>query len=240
MATRAIRLPVSAMHRFAVGVALLVPVIAIAGFWRTYFGPLLAGAVEKPSIIHFHAAVYSGWVVLFVSQVFFASTGQIELHRRLGRIGIYYGCAIVAVGLLTAFVMFADRVEAGNLDEARRSLLAPLTDMIAFPLFFGAAVYYRRKPEIHKRLMLVATTGLLVAAVVRLPLLGGPLPNPLRLLVWFSPILLAMGYDFYARRLVHPAYVIGLAGLFAVSLRRFLQGTDAWLGLSGWFASLVS
>ena len=136
MTMRALRLPVSAMHRVAIGVGLLVPVIAVAGFWRTYFGPLLAGTVDKPSIIHFHAAVYSGWVVLFVAQVFFASTGQIARHRKWGRLGIYYGFAIISVGLLTAFTLFAQRVQAGNIDEARRALLAPLTDMIVFPGFF--------------------------------------------------------------------------------------------------------
>jgi len=234
-----LRLPVSTANRVAIGVSLLVPLIAVTGFWPTYLGPLANGTVEKPSIIHFHAAVYAGWVLLFVAQVFFASTGQIALHRKLGRIGIYYGWAIVAVGLLTAFTLFAERVGDGKLAEAQRSLLAPLTDMIVFPIFFGAALYFRRRPEIHKRLMLVATTALLVAAVARMPFLSGPISEPARQLVWFSPILLAMGYDFYARRLVHPVYAIGLATLYGLSFRGSLRESDAWLSLSSWLATLV-
>src|SRR5687768_8017870 len=47
-------------RRLYVGIAVLAIVIAAVGFWRTYFGPLLAGGVDKPAIIHFHAAIYVG------------------------------------------------------------------------------------------------------------------------------------------------------------------------------------
>ena len=230
----------TATHRFFISISLLCVAIAILGFWPSYFSPLVRGIVEQPPVIHFHAAVFSGWLLLFVSQIAFASTGRIDLHRKLGRVGIGYGVVIIAVGIFTAFSQFADRVEAGMLIEAQRRLLAPLTDMIVFPIFFGAAVLYRRKPEIHKRLMLVATTTLLVAAALRLSFLGDPLPRTVRLLVWLSPIFFAMGYDFHAKRLIHPVYVIGLASLLILSQRGSLVETDAWLAVSGWLAHLPS
>lgn len=240
MAIGAMRLPITAINRVYIGISLLVAAIALAGFWPTYFGPLLAGLAGHPSVIHFHAAVFSGWVLLFIAQIAFAATGRIALHRKLGKIGIYYGVAIIAVGLFTAYSQFAGRVAAGQLAEAQTRLLAPLTDMIVFPLFFGAAVYYRRKPELHKRLMLVATTALLVAAVARMSFLGDPFPREVRLLVWMSPILIALAYDLVTRRLVHPVYAMGLVTLFILNQRRFLVPTDAWQGFSGWLATLVS
>ena len=231
---------ITAMHRFFWSVSVLCVAIAILGFWPTYFGPLVRGIVEKPPVIHFHAVVFSGWLALFVSQIVFASTGRIALHKKVGKLGIGYGIAIIIVGVFTAFAMFASRVEAGQIAEAQQRLLAPLTDMIAFPIFFGAAVYYRRKPETHKRLMLVATTVLLVAAAFRMNFLGEPLPRTIRLLVWFSPVLLAMGYDFVSRRLIHPAYVLGLIGLLTLSQRGRLLETDAWHSISGWLVTLMS
>ncbi len=168
-----------------------------------------------------------------------AATGRIRLHRKLGRIAIAYGIAVIAVGILTAFGQFSRFVEAGQLEVAQRRLLGPLTDMVAFPIFFGLAVAYRRRLEIHKRFMLVATTTLLIAAVSRMSFLGTPVPLLVFLPVWFSPILLAMGYDFMTKRLIHPAYVVGLGGLFVLRLRGNLVETDAWLSFSGWLATFV-
>jgi hypothetical protein len=50
------------------------------------------------------------------------------------------------MGLFVALHQLAVGVAAGNAAEAQGFLLLPLTDMIIFPIFFGAAVYYRRSP----------------------------------------------------------------------------------------------
>lgn len=239
MVSRSIRLPLAVSRRFYIGISLLIVLMAVVGFWPTYVGPLLAGTVDRIAAIHFHAAVYAGWLALFVAQVTFASTGRLALHRRLGRIGIYYGFSLIPVGIFAAFAMFAARVDAGLLEEAQRRLLAPLTDMVVFPIFFGAAVAYRRRPELHKRLMVVATTTLLIAAVGRMRFLGTPVPMPIFLLVWFLPIFLGMAHDYITRRLIHPVYVIGLAGLCVLRLRGYLVETETWLGLSAFLATLV-
>jgi hypothetical protein len=47
-------------------------------------------------------------------------------------------------------------------------VIIPLGDMVLFAGFFIPAVIYRRRPEIHKRLMLLATTALLFAAAGRM------------------------------------------------------------------------
>ncbi len=240
MTTQSLTFPVAAGRKFSIALSVFVAAVVVAGFWPTYFGPLLAGIVDKPWFIHFHATVYSGWVLVFMTQVFLAATGRLALHRKFGEIAIYYGYTIIAVGVFTAFAMFASRVQAGNITEGQARLLAPLTDMIVFPVFFLLAVRYRHRPELHKRLMLVAMTALLVAAALRMRFLGELLPLNTRTLIWLSPILLAMAYDGIAKRIVHPVYVIGLAALYVLSLRRFLSGTDTWLAISGWLANLFA
>ena len=175
MATTAAAIPrTRAPRRLYVGLAVLATLIAVVGFWPTYFGPLVAGAVDKTAIIHFHAAVYVGWLALFVTQTVLAATGRVAAHMSLGRFAIGYGVLVIAVGLLAAFARFALRVRAGDAADAQTQLLGPLLDMLVFAPFFAAAVYYRRKPELHKRLMIVATTSLLIAAVGRMPFLGEP------------------------------------------------------------------
>ena len=248
MLTRSIRLPVAVTRRFYVGIGLLIASMAIVGFWPTYFRPLLNGTVEKAPVIHFHATVYSGWLVLFIAQVVFASTGHLALHRKLGKVGIGYGVVIVIVGVFTALSVYASNVQAARLAGEQLPLapIAPLSDMVVFSIFFGAAVLYRSKPEIHKRLMIVATTTLLIAAVGRMTFLGPPsvlntpMPPPVFLIVWYLPILLAMGYDFITKRLIHPVYVIGLVGLFILRLRGYVGRTDSWADISSWMATFVS
>src|SRR6185436_13121375 len=119
-----------------------------------------------------------------------------------------YGVVVIVVGLITAFARFALRVRAGEVVAAQMQLLGPLLDMLVFAPLFAAAIYYRRTPELHKRLMIVATTALLVAAVTRMPFLGSP-PDRLPLhLIWTAPILLAMAHDFWRQRRIHPIYVL--------------------------------
>ncbi len=230
MATTAATIPrTGSPRRLYVGLALLAIAIALAGFWRGYFGPLFAGAAAKPAIIHFHAAVYVGWLALFLAQVVLAATGRTRLHMKVGRVAIGYGVLVIAAGLLAAFGMFVLRVRAGDVVDAQSRLISPLLDMLVFAPLFAAAIHYRRKPELHKRLMIVAATALLIAAVGRLSF-----PPELRRLlvysIWLSPILIAMAHDFWRRRRVHPVYVIGLVvlALEGPITRGIIGRSDAW------------
>lgn len=224
-------------RRFYVALAALITAIVFVGFWRTYFGPLFSGTAEKLPVIHFHAAVFVGWLALFATQTVLAATGRTAAHIRLGRIGIGYGLLVIGMGLVVSFSMFAVRVRAGQMEQAQLSLLAPLVDMLVFTPLFIAAIHYRRRPELHRRLMIVATTSLLIAAVGRMPFLGVP-PNVwLIRAIWFSPILLAIGYDLGKRRLVHPIYALGIVLLWTESAWRLgARESETWQAICAWLA----
>jgi hypothetical protein len=112
-------------------------------------------------------------------------------------------------------------------------------------LFFApallAAWLYRRKGEWHKRLIIVATTVLLIPAAHRLvgAHIGRPPPLGPVLAIWLSPILAGMAYDAATRRLVHPVYVIGVAWILVMKLLSPLLRGDAWDTLASWLATLV-
>lgn len=241
MATAARVLPRTiSPRRVYVAISVLVVAIAFVGFWPSYFGPLLAaGAVGQPAIIHFHAAIYVGWLLIFVTQTVLAATGRVAAHMKLGNFAIGYGVLVIAAGLMAAFGMFVLRVRAGSVVEAQGRLLGPLVDMSVFAPLFAAAIYYRRRPELHKRFMVVATTYLLVAAVGRMPFLGEPRNVYVLHLIWMAPILLALAHDFWRRRRVHPIYVGGLVLLAATgpALRVVVRASEPWRNLSGWLAA---
>ena len=244
MGAAAASLPRAAKLRgFYVAVGALIAAIAFVGFWTSYFGPLLrTGSVDAPLIIHMHAAIYVGWLALFITQSALAATGRTSAHIKLGNFAIGYGVLVIAAGLTAAFGMFALRVRAGDVGEAQGRLLGPLVDMAVFAPLFAAAVYNRRKPELHKRFMIVATTYLLVAAAARMPFLGEPRNLFLFHLVWLAPILLAMGYDFIRQRRVHLIYALGLV-LFLASgpaVRVIVRGSDAWRSITGPLAGWIA
>jgi hypothetical protein len=214
-------------RRFYVGVALFMTAIVVSGFWRTYFGPLLRGTMERPWIFHLHTLVFMGWMILLLAQVTLVSLGRTRIHRKLGKIGIAYGFVVLAVGLVMTFTAPLLHLAAGDqkMDEAAGLLLLPLGDMVLFAGFFTAAIVYRPKPEIHKRLILLATVALLFPAVARLAF-----ERPwIFLVIWLSPILVAMGHDVLIRRRVHPTYLIGTGILIVAFTRVFFMHSDPWL-----------
>ena len=216
----------------------LIVLMAVVGFWPTYLQPLFAGATEAGRVIHFHATVYFGWLGLFMVQAWLAASGRLALHMKVGRIGMIYGCAMILVGLVVTFSQFADRVAAGDSAQAQSRLLYPFTDMLIFPVFFGAAIAYRRKPEIHKRWMIVASTYLLVAAVLRMPIIGSPRSQAMFIGLWITPIVLAMAHDYLKQRLIHPVYLIGVAALATSGYRDVIRETGVWRLFTEWLATL--
>jgi hypothetical protein len=169
---------------------------------------------------------YLWGVVLFLAQVSLAATGHVSWHVKLGRIGIGYGLLVIVAGLVTGIIRSADRVVAGG--NAAQLLYVAFLDIALFSVFFGAAIVFRRKPQLHKRLMVVAATILVVASVFRLSFLpAAPLRVHVRLILWSVPILLAIVHDLRSRQPIHQVYVFGLVALlirnYSVSLHRRLN-----------------
>lgn len=230
----------SRLRRFYIGVGVLGIFIAFIGFWPSYFGPVFLRAASKATILHLHAVVFVGWLVLFTAQAYFAANRRIDLHVRVGRFGIAYGVAVIVVGLATGYLMSKGYAAAGEADRARGLLYSAFIDIGVFAPLFGAAIAARQRPELHKRLMIVAGTSLLVAAVFRMPFLGQPRNMWLAHGIWFSPVLLTMAHDFVQRRKVHPVLVVGIAALVAQSpiFRPAARATGAWQSFSSWILGI--
>jgi hypothetical protein len=179
-------------------------------------------------VIHLHGLVFVGWMALLVTQVYLAATGRIRMHRSLGAIGIAYGFLVLAMGLVVSIAAPVMHFKAGEqpLDQAAGFLIIPLGDMVLFAAFFVPSVLYRNRPELHKRLMLLATTALLFAAAGRM---SNFITLPLGVLVWLTPVFAGMAYDKWTRRKVHPLYYAGLVILLIGFARIALVQSEAWL-----------
>lgn len=219
-----------------VGVALLISAIVFVGFSPSFYGTFIEGTAH-PWIIHVHAAVYVGWLALLIVQAVLAARGQIAAHRKVGNFGIAYGALVWVLGLIVSVALPVINVHTGAWppERAERFLAVPLGDMVLFGGFFGAAVAYRGRPEIHKRLIVLAAVAVMFAAVGRATtavgtLLGDPdtFGRVPRLALWYSPVLVAMAHDLVTKRRIHPVYWIGVAAMAVAFLRLPFSETEQW------------
>jgi hypothetical protein len=223
-----VSLPRLVKPRYYVGMAAFMCLLVLVGFWPTYFSQILAGIPNRHWIVHLHGWIFVGWMVLLVTQVTLAATGRTQMHRSLGTLGIVYGFLVLAMGVVVAIAAPVIHFTSGDqtLDQSARFMIIPLGDMVLFAGFFIAAVVYRRRPEIHKRMILLATTALLFAAVGRMQSF---LPLPAGIALWFSPVLVGMAYDKWTRGKVHPTYFVGLVLMVIGIMRLGLVESEVWL-----------
>ncbi len=211
--------------------------IVVVGFWPTYYGPLLSGTFELKPIVEIHAVVFSGWIVLFVAQTLLVYTGRLKWHRKVGWFAAGYATLMVAVVITALAMRFSDHMAAGDIREAHRSLIISSVDLLLFGGFLTAAIAYRKKAQIHKRLIIVATVVLMGPAAGRITFLTAP---PLIMAVMVSPILIGMAFDLATRRRVHAVYVIGLIVHLASWARLLLEDSEAWFSFSKWVYGLFT
>lgn len=221
-------------RRLYVWAAVVASVIAFAGFARTYYLKGVYGTPELPPLVHVHGFVMTLWIATFVLQTSLVAMRHTDLHRRVGVAGALLASLVLVVGVTTA------------LNGARRGaspgppplifLAVPLADMAVFAALAGAGLYFRRRSDIHKRLMLLATLSMLAAAFARIPL-GFIRANPVVMAFGLTDlfVLACVSYDTWARRRLHPAF--GWGALLIVAshpLRLMLAKTPAWMQIATW------
>jgi hypothetical protein len=208
-------------------VVILMTGVVLLGFWP-YYAALLSGAPPGGPVIHLHAAVFSGWLLLLFAQTLLVRQRRLDWHRRLGRWSIPYAGALVIAGLAATFLVSAAHVREGRhtVDEVAAFLLLPLGDLVLFVGFFSAAIFQRGTPEVHKRLMLLAATALIFPAAARF---GDPWGLPAVLALWLMPLAVAIAYELFIRRRIAAVYLLGVAILLVASTRLAVMDSEAWL-----------
>jgi hypothetical protein len=241
-------------ERFYVRMAATFIAIAVIGFAPTYWVPMLRGTLDVPPFAHVHAVVFYGWTLLFLKQTSLAAAGRMARHRELGAAGVALATAMLFVGLAMS-VSSLRRFEAGGLGEAGRIFsIVSLTAIVLFSALFAVAVVNVRRPDVHKRVMLVATVSLLQAAIARwfvyflapdVP--AGAIAPPPPIGVTVLPAVLAnllivwaMLHDRRTIGHVHRAYWLAGAALVATQVLRLpLSGTAAWSHVAGWLLAIA-
>lgn len=188
--------------------SLLIAAIVVWGFSHTIDQNLIHATPVRPWILYLHGAVFSGWVVFFIVQTSLVRMHKVRVHRTLGWFGVAWGVAIVVLGVSTAISMTRFKMFTLHVPDAWHFLIVPLWDITCFTIAFTLAIYWRKKPELHRRLMLVATCVLTAAAFGRFPALFKTFYAGVDLLIFFGVVR-----DLIVMRRVHPVYLYALAAL---------------------------
>ncbi len=145
-------------------------------------------------IVHAHAIVFMGWVVLYLLQNVFVARRAVVLHRTLGWIAVGWVVAMVLLG--TAVTVRLVRLgHAPFFFTPLKFLLLDPISLLAFAGLTAAAIQFRRRTAWHSRLHYCGMSLLLG------PALGRLMPMPL---------LIPYAYEAtFAATLIFPA--IGVA-----------------------------
>lgn len=226
---------------FYVGMSIAALITVFAGFARTYYLRPRFTTESLIPLLHLHGLVFTSWIMLFVTQTTLVAAHRTDIHRRLGILGGVIAVLMILIGSTTAVIRAKLGVSPVPGVPILSFLVIPLGDMFVFSILVGAGFYYRRRPDVHKRLMLLATISILAAAIARLPFAFIQQAGPLAFFgLTDAFVVFCVLYDLVTLRRIHRASA--LAGLFIIAshpLRMMLGGTHAWLSFAGWLTHWV-
>lgn len=231
-----------AESRFYIVMALVAIATAIAGF-----GPAAAGARKGPLTLAIgaHAVVSSGWLLLFLTQTVLIKKKRISTHRQLGYVGVGLATLMVISGFAASVAMARRGFDlsgdlVGSPSDIPPLLAVQLGNLANFAILVAAAVLLRRRSDVHKRLMLLATVGALMTAPIAHIIGHSPLLRAIKAPIILIPIigLIFAGavYDRLSRGRIHPVSLwVPLTFLVWDNVLAVVIGpSEAWRNFTAW------
>jgi len=169
--------------------------LTFVGFSPTFY--LRVSPEPLPANLIVHGVLNSIWVLLFLTQSLLIAADRPRWHMAVGRASALLLILMIPVG----FQVVLTKTAAGlkSIDEAGFNL----TGLMLVGTLAVAGLANRRRPFVHKRLMLFATMILTVAAADRAALvLGLEQVRLFRKLLAVAPGIALVGYDALSLRRV--------------------------------------
>ena len=160
----------------------------------------------------------------------------------LGWFGIVLALGVaVTIPFAGAYQVEKDLAQ-GLGDTAISAIIGTLTAALMFLCLVAAAIFYRKKTEVHKRLMLLATITILWPAWIRFGHFFPSIPNPE---IWFalvladSLIVISWIWERSVRGKIHPTlFFVGIAIILDHSFEVIAFDSPIWRELAKQLYSL--
>lgn len=197
------RTPVEGTRFFTIMMFVMAGVI-VAGFSLNL--AMGRSSFALPLAFHVHGMIFMGWLALTLAQVVTIATGNIALHRQLGKLAWAWVPAMIAAGV--TIILVSVRGSGGPFFFAQNEFL--ISNLAGLLVFGGLALWALRVPRYsgwHRRLMLVAMSALTGPGLGRLlPMpLFIPYAWPIAVCASFIFGFVAMFADWRAHGRIHPA-----------------------------------
>jgi hypothetical protein len=211
---------------FFLVMSVVIALVVAYGFSFTIGDNLLHPPYPRPWVLHAHALAASTWVPLLIVQATLVRLRKVHIHRSLGYWGMVHGAMVPISGIAAGIAMAKLRLAHGDPDGAL-SFPIPVNDAFAFAAVFALGAFWRKRPELHRRLMFLAACVLTGAAFGRMPALEHA--------EWFyagvdALILVAVLRDLAVMGRVHSVYRFGLPAIVGGQLiTAYVRWTPLWL-----------
>jgi len=219
--------PKRARSRFFMWNALALAVVVAIGFGPTLYLRPFFDVPEMPAYILIHGGVLTAWFLLFLAQTSLVSTGRTHLHRRIGPatavvgVMVIVASAAVSLNLMPRVAALGGDVEA-DLARLSQVVWGNLGALILFSVLLGLAIVKRRRTDVHKRLMLLASITIVSPAFARIgqfPTFQLSESRAVNEAVYafgglIAFLLALVLHDVMVKRRVHPATTWGIVTIF--------------------------
>jgi hypothetical protein len=218
---------------FYSGMAITLCICVYIGFSPTYFQAGMMRAPLPSPILHVHGAVFTLWMLLFTVQAALISARRVKWHRSLGTVAFCLPPIMIILGIIAAIDALHRGVKIGPLDPAVSAAI-PLIGIVAFTIVIYASWRARRRPDAHKRLIMIATMGLVAAAFGRFPWARIGLPPAAGATTGLGVLLLILViYELVTIRRVHRSTMWAAPLVLAsIALAVPIGMTPAWRALA--------
>lgn len=202
----------SGSEGFFLAASVTMTLVIVAGFSNQLaFG---RSSFYSPPLVHAHAIMFMGWVMIYLLQNIFVATDRMAVHRRLGWVAAGWMVPMVVLGFAVTLAM----VRRGQVPFFFRPLHFLLFDplsLLTFVALTGSAIVLYRRTEWHRRLHLCGM------AMLMGPGFGRLLPMPM-LQPWAWEASFAAGLVFPIAEIVadvrrdgriHPAWRFGVGAM---------------------------
>lgn len=190
---------------FYFAMSLVIAVIVIYGFSQTVDHNLFHAAPPRPFLLWIHGAAFSGWVAFYIFQSALVRTHNVRLHRTLGWFGVGLGALMVPLGVTISTIMARFDTHVLHEPGLDAFLIVPYYDMVMLAVILSLAIVWRKKPDLHRRLLFMLTCHLTDAAWGRFP--GYAMQNVYFFAAADGLMLLGIVRDLVVDRRVHKVYL---------------------------------
>ncbi len=212
--------------------ALAMAGLVVWGFSHTVEANLFHANPPRPWLLWIHATAFSTWIVFFIFQSALVRVRKVSLHRFLGWFGAGLATVMVPLGFTIAVIMARFDTVVLHQHGADAFLSIPFADMTIFGPCIAMAIYWRKRPEYHRRLIFIASCQLMDAALGRFDF-------------WFNHnlfyagldflIVLGMVRDWVVDGRVHKVYLYALPPMIVVQSLAIY----AWRVNPGWWQGIT-